>query len=63
MSGDKSKHTDVNVSGPVMVEIDAEKIAAIIFAVCHTTEARSARAANLIIDLLIEAHQNASRPE
>jgi hypothetical protein len=57
---DVPEHMDVVHQGPVMVEIDAEKIAAIIFAVCHTTEARSARAANLIIDLLIEAHQNAS---
>ena len=37
--------TDVNVNGPAVVEIDAEKIAQIIFDHCHTSEARAARAA------------------
>jgi hypothetical protein len=60
MMSDEPKTTDVNVSGPVMVEIDAERIAQIIFDHCHTSEARAARAANLIVDYLIEVHQRAT---
>jgi hypothetical protein len=54
MSGDKSKRTDVNVSGPAVVEIDAERIAQIIFDHCHTSEQRAARAANEIISYLAQ---------
>jgi hypothetical protein len=57
------EHTDVAVNGPAVVEIDAEKIAQIIFDACHTSEARAARAANLVIDYLIGTHQNASKPQ
>jgi hypothetical protein len=57
---DEPEHMDVVHRSPSVVEIDAEKIAQIIFATCHTSETRAAQAANLIIDYLAEAHQNAS---
>ena len=63
MGEDEPKTTDVVVSGPAVVEIDAEKIAQIIFDTCHTSEARAARAANKVVDYLIETHQNASKPQ
>ena len=37
------EHTDVPVSGPALIEIDAERIAQIIFDNCHTSERREAR--------------------
>jgi hypothetical protein len=58
---DEPEHTDVFISGAAVVEIDAEKIAQIIFDTCHTSEQRAARAANLILDYLAEAHQRATR--
>jgi hypothetical protein len=58
---DESRTTDVNISGPVMIEIDAERIAQIIFDNCHTSEQRAAKAANLILDYLAEVHQKANR--
>ena len=61
MSDDEPKTTDVNVEGPAMVEIDAEKIAQIIFDTCDTSETRAAKAANLIVDYLIGTHQKATR--
>lgn len=60
---DDDKITDVLVEGPAMVEIDAERMAQIIFDTCHTTEARAAKAANLIVDYLIELHSNPSKPQ
>jgi hypothetical protein len=54
---------DVVVQGPVMVEVDAVKIAQIIFDVCHTSETRATQAANLVIDYLVGVHQNASQPQ
>jgi hypothetical protein len=57
---DEPKTTDVIVNGPAVVEIDAERIAQIIFDTCHTSEARAARCANLIIDYLAEVHQEAT---
>ena len=57
------EHTDVLITGPAVVEIDAERIAAIIFATCHTSEQRATRAANLILDYLAEAHQAASKSQ
>jgi hypothetical protein len=56
---DEPKTADVNVSGPAMVEIDAERIAQIIFDHCHSSEQRAARAANEVIDYLIEVYQRA----
>jgi hypothetical protein len=44
-----------------MVEIEAERIAAIILDVCDTSEACAARAANLVLDYLTEVHQKATR--
>ena len=61
MMSDEPKTTDVNVNGPAVVEIDAQRIAQIIFDTCHTSEQRAARAANVILDYLAEAHQNAAR--
>jgi hypothetical protein len=58
---DSPEHIDVVHRAPAVVEIEAERIAAIIFATCHTTEARSAKAANLILDYLAEVHQRANR--
>ena len=58
---DEGEHTDVPVSRGSMVEIDAERIAQIIFDNCHTSESRAARAANLILDYLIEVHQGANK--
>lgn len=60
---DDDKITDVLVEGPAMVEIDAERMAQIIFDTCHTTEARATKAANLICDYLIELHSNPSKPQ
>jgi hypothetical protein len=60
---DAPKHIDVVHRGPVVVEVDATKIAQIVFDTCRTSEARATRAANLIIDYLAQAHQNASRPQ
>jgi hypothetical protein len=54
-------HIDASPAAPVVVEIDAQKIAAIIFAACHTTEARSARAANAILAYLIQVHQDGTK--
>ena len=56
---DSPEHIDVVRQAPAVVEIEAERIAQIIFEVCHTSEARAARAANLIIDFLAEVHQQA----
>jgi hypothetical protein len=42
MSDDEPKYTDVNLRGGAVVEIDAKKIAQIIFGACHATEARAA---------------------
>jgi hypothetical protein len=50
---DEPDHIDVPVSGPAMVEIDAERISAIILATCHSSATNAARAAN----------QNASKPQ
>jgi hypothetical protein len=61
MGDDEPKTTDVVVSGPAVVEIDAQRIAQIIFDTCHTSEQRAARAANVILDYLAEAHQKAAR--
>ena len=61
MMSDEPKTTDVNVNGPAVVEIDAQRIAQIIFDTCHTSEQRAARAANVILDYLAEAHQKATR--
>jgi hypothetical protein len=51
---DEPETTDVVVNGPSVVEIDAERIAQLIFDVCHTSEARAARAANEIISYLAQ---------
>ena len=61
MMSDEPKTTDVNVNGPAVVEIDAERIAQIIFDTCHTSERARPEAANLILDYLAEAHQKATR--
>jgi hypothetical protein len=55
--------TDVVVQGPVMVEIDAERIAQIIFDHCHTSEQRVAQAAKKIIGYLAEVFQATSGPQ
>ena len=58
---DAPEHIDVVHRSPSVVEIDAERIAQIIFDHCHTSEQRAARAANLIVDYLVEVHQKATR--
>jgi hypothetical protein len=62
---DEPETVDVTIDGspsaPVVVQIDARRIAAIIFAACHTTEARSARAANAILAYLIQVHQDGAK--
>lgn len=67
MNDDDDKITDIVIeaspAAPVAVEIDAEKIAQIIFDMCHTTEKRSVQAANRIIDYLIEVHSNAGKAQ
>jgi hypothetical protein len=50
---DEPETTDVVVNGPSVVEIDAERISAIILATCHSSATNAARAAN----------QNASKPQ
>ena len=57
------EHTDVFVPGPSMVEIDAERISAIILATCHSSATSSARAANLILAYLAEVFQAADGPQ
>jgi hypothetical protein len=56
----ESETTDVAINGPAVVEVDAEKIAQIIFDACHTSEQRAAKAANLVPDYLAEVHQKAA---
>ena len=53
----------VFVPEATVIEIDAENIARIILAECHTTVTRSVKAANLILDHLIEVHRNATRKQ
>jgi hypothetical protein len=61
MSDDEPETTDVVVDGPAVVEIDAERISAIILEVCHSSATNAARAASKILDYLAEVHQKATR--
>jgi hypothetical protein len=61
MTSDELQSTDVHVNGPAMVEIDAERISAIILEVCHSSATNAAKAANKIVDYLIEVHQGAGK--
>jgi hypothetical protein len=54
---------DVLIKAGMVVEVDAERMAKIIFDVCPTSKACAAKAANLIIDYLIEVHSNPSKPQ
>jgi hypothetical protein len=60
---DSLEHIDVVHQASAVVEIDAGRIAQIVFDTCHTTEARSAKAANLVLEYIAEVHQNAIRPQ
>jgi hypothetical protein len=60
---DEPDHIDVAVSGPAMVEVDAERISAIILATCHSSATSAARAANLILAYLAEVFQAADGPQ
>ena len=64
---DDDKITDVVVEAsagaPAIIEVDAERIAQIIFDTCHTTEKRAAQAANLVVDYLIKVHSNPSKAQ
>ena len=57
------EHTDVFVPRPSMVEIDAERIYEIILQTCHSSATDAARASNLILEYLAEAHQAASKSQ
>lgn len=57
------EYTDVVVNGPAVVQIDADRIAQIICEVVGAPETLATRAANLIVDYLIETHQGASKPQ
>ena len=57
-----AEETQIFVSGPLVVEIDANDIAKII-ANCGAPEALAVKAANLIIDHLIAVHRHATRKQ
>jgi hypothetical protein len=46
--------TDIPANGPAMVEIDVERISAIILATCHSSETNAVRALNAIAELWAE---------
>lgn len=60
---DKPDPTDIPISGPSLIEIDAERIARIILTSCHTTATNAARASNKIIEYLAEVLQAADGPQ
>ena len=55
--------TDVLLKAGMVVEVDANRMAQIIFDTCPTSKACAAKAANLIIDYLIEVHSTPSKPQ
>ena len=58
-----AEETEVFVSEASVVEIDAEVFAHIIKQTCDASDADAVKAANLIIDHLIEVHRNATRQQ
>jgi hypothetical protein len=63
LMNDEPETTDVPVSGPAMVEIDAERIARIILTTCHSSATSAARASNLILEYLVEVFRAADGPQ
>jgi hypothetical protein len=57
-----AEETEVAIKGPTVIEIDANDIARII-AECGAPEALAIKAANLILDHLIEVHRHATRKQ
>jgi len=58
-----AEETEIFVSAPTVVEIDAVNIAAIIIEICRVKEALAVEAANLIIDHLLDVHRKATRKQ
>ena len=58
-----AEETEIFVSAPTVVEIDAINFAAIIIDVCRVEEALAIKAANLIMDHLIAVHRHATRKQ
>ena len=59
----RDEGTEVFISAPTVVEIDAEVFARIIKQTCDASEANAIKAANLIIEHLIDVHRNATRQQ
>lgn len=61
---DVAEEIDIEISGsrsnPKVVEIDAEVIARLIIRVAHAREKPAAKAANAIIDYLVQVHSSAT---
>ena len=59
----RDEGTEVFISAPTVVEIDAEVFVHIIKQTCDASEANAIKAANLIIEHLIDVHRNATRQQ
>ena len=59
----RDEGTEVFFPATTYVEIDAEVFAHIIKQTCDASDADAVKAANLIIDHLIEVHRNATRQQ
>ena len=59
----RDEGTEVFISAPTVVEIDAEVFVHIIKQTCDAPEATAIKAANLIIEHLIDVHRNATRQQ
>ena len=53
--------TEVPLEKGHVADVDANRIAQIIFEVCPTSKTKALEAANLIVDYLIEIFQNAGK--
>jgi hypothetical protein len=58
-----SEEYEIAISEPTVVEIDAVNIAAIIIKVCRVKEGLAVKAANLIIDHLLDVHRKATKKQ
>jgi hypothetical protein len=59
----RDEGTEVFIAEPTVVEIDAENFAAIIIEICRVEDGLAVKAANRIIDHLIDVHRRATRKQ
>ena len=59
----RDEGTEVFVSEPTVVEIDAKNFVAIIIEICRVDEGLAVEAANRIVDHLIDVHRRATRKQ